>query len=353
MLFILERERRAVDRLVRPPVGATGDVDPADRAVGLAANGAPGQVVADVDGLDRRRAASRTTTSTARRRPGFTPSAANRIAQPTAHELHRHRRSRRAPTTTRSPPTTPPATRALPRTRSQRDGAERAAARARGGLRLRRGQRARRPPTSPATATPARSRTPPGRPTGKFGNALSFNGTNAFVTVADSNSLDLTTGMTLEAWVKPTTPRQRLPDGRRQGAARATSSTASTRNIDTNRPQAQVDGARQRPQAAATARPRLAAGTWTHLAATYDGTTERLYVNGTLVSTARGRRRDRCTSTAPLKIGGNAIWGEYFSGLIDEVRVYNRALSAAEIQQRHEHRRSARPTRRRRARRAR
>ena len=33
-----------------------------------------------------------------------------------------------------------------------------------------------------------------------------------------------------------------------------------------------------------------------------------------------------------MKIGGNSIWGEWFNGLIDEVRVYNRALSAAEIQ---------------------
>ena len=40
--------------------------------------------------------------------------------------------------------------------------------------------------------------------TGKYGNALSFNGTSARVTVADSASLDLTTAMTLEAWVFPT-----------------------------------------------------------------------------------------------------------------------------------------------------
>ena len=33
----------------------------------------------------------------------------------------------------------------------------------------------------------------------------------------------------------------------------------------------------------------------------------------------------------PLSIGGNTIWGEFFTGRIDEVRVYNRALSAAEI----------------------
>ena len=39
------------------------------------------------------------------------------------------------------------------------------------------------------------------------------------------------------------------------------------------------------------------------------------------------------TSTGALRIGGNSIWGEYFSGLIDEVRIYNRALIAAQIQQ--------------------
>ena len=38
---------------------------------------------------------------------------------------------------------------------------------------------------------------------GKFGGALSFNGTSAWVTVADAASLDLTTGLTIEAWVNP------------------------------------------------------------------------------------------------------------------------------------------------------
>jgi hypothetical protein len=32
-----------------------------------------------------------------------------------------------------------------------------------------------------------------------------------------------------------------------------------------------------------------------------------------------------------LRIGGNAVWGEYFAGSIDEVRIYNRALTAAQI----------------------
>src|SRR5688500_5566710 len=38
---------------------------------------------------------------------------------------------------------------------------------------------------------------------GRFGRALSFDGTNDWVRVPDANSLDLTAGMTLEAWVNP------------------------------------------------------------------------------------------------------------------------------------------------------
>ena len=37
-------------------------------------------------------------------------------------------------------------------------------------------------------------------------------------------------------------------------------------------------------------------------------------------------------SSGVLRIGGNSVWGEYFAGLIDNVRVYSRALSASEIQ---------------------
>ena len=58
----------------------------------------------------------------------------------------------------------------------------------------------------------------------------------------------------------------------------------------------------------------------------------RLYVNGTLVSTTAAAG-SLASSSSPLRIGGNSVWGEYFSGLIDEVRLYNRALSAAEIAQ--------------------
>jgi hypothetical protein len=66
------------------------------------------------------------------------------------------------------------------------------------------------------------------------------------------------------------------------------------------------------------------------LAATYDGATLRVYVNGAQVG-SKAVTQSMLVSTGPLQIGGNAVWGEYFSGLIDDVRVYNRALTSAEV----------------------
>ena len=77
--------------------------------------------------------------------------------------------------------------------------------------------------------------------------------------------------------------------------------------------------------------PALTANTWAHLAATYDGATMRLYVNGVQVA-SRAQAGAIATSTNPLQIGGDSIYGQYFAGMIDEVRVYNRALSVTEIQ---------------------
>jgi hypothetical protein len=75
----------------------------------------------------------------------------------------------------------------------------------------------------------------------------------------------------------------------------------------------------------------LPQNTWTHLAVTYDGATLLLYVNGVQVSSL-ARTGNLVTSTNPLQIGGDGFFRQYFNGIIDEVRVYNVALTPAQIQ---------------------
>jgi fibronectin type 3 domain-containing protein len=163
---------------------------------------------------------------------------------------------------------------------------------------------------------------------GHTAGALSFNGTNALVTVPDSASLDLTVGMTLEAWVNTTAlgATWRTVVLKEQPGNLAYALYA---NAETARPSTHVFVPTGEAILKGTAG--LTLNTWAHLAASYDGATLRLYVNGTQVaSTAVSGAM--ATTTGSLRIGGNTVWGEWFKGLIDDVRVYNRALSAAEVQ---------------------
>jgi hypothetical protein len=71
-------------------------------------------------------------------------------------------------------------------------------------------------------------------------------------------------------------------------------------------------------------------GRWSHLAVTYDGKTLRLYEDGTPVS-SQAISGTILKTKDPLWIGGNRPYGEHFQGVIDDVRVYNRALRASEV----------------------
>jgi glucose/arabinose dehydrogenase len=167
---------------------------------------------------------------------------------------------------------------------------------------------------------------------GKFGKALSFDAAKRsnLVSVPDATSLHLTTGMTLEAWVNPSTlgtnPQSwRTVVLKERAGGMAYALYANNRAA---RPDGQVYIAGEQ-DVAGTAQ--LALNTWTHLATTYDGASLRLYVNGVQVA-VKSQTGSIVASTGALKIGGNSLWGEWFGGLIDEVRIYNRALSAAELQ---------------------
>ena len=162
---------------------------------------------------------------------------------------------------------------------------------------------------------------------GKYGKALSFNGTNALVNVPDAPSLRLTSGMTLEAWVNPTTVDRAWRDVIYKADANYYLEATSTRN-----PAVPVGGGRfGNASIEVNGSAALAVGTWAHLALTYDGAALRLYVNGVQVA-SRARTGNLLTSANPLQIGGDSSHGQYFSGIIDEVRIFSRARTAAEIQ---------------------
>jgi hypothetical protein len=164
---------------------------------------------------------------------------------------------------------------------------------------------------------------------GKFGKALRFTGqSTSRVTIADSPLLRFTSAFTLSAWVNPGTSQPAEPTVifKQNPGDLAYALYGSGAGVGAN---AFVRIAGNYRSAVAPAA--IPANTWSHLATTYDGSTLSMYVNGALVGSA-SVSGPVDTGSGVLRIGNNSIWsGEGFVGVIDEVRIYDRALSATEL----------------------
>jgi uncharacterized repeat protein (TIGR01451 family) len=173
---------------------------------------------------------------------------------------------------------------------------------------------------------------------GKNGGALSFDGVDDWVTALNNfASLDLTTGMTLEAWVKSTSNTGWRPVIHKDGTGSEPGLSYAMYGSDFSWPPSGYATTTTGPAEwlHAVGASQLTLNTWTHLAVTYDGASLKLYVNAVLVSTL-ARTGPMITTSAPLRIGGspvvpNPVGPQFFKGLIDDVRIYNIALTQGQI----------------------
>lgn len=161
---------------------------------------------------------------------------------------------------------------------------------------------------------------------GKVGGAMAFTGPYNYVLVPSASSLNPTSGITIAAWIKPSwTGNNRILQKSTEGSDdQYRLLKEGGNNIRVHLPPAanfEVTG--QLPPN----------GEWTHLAATYDGSAIKVYFNGVLVGETAFNQQLQ-TSDGPLFIGtkwSQAPAGDEFNGVLDDVRIYNRGLSAAEI----------------------
>jgi hypothetical protein len=169
---------------------------------------------------------------------------------------------------------------------------------------------------------------------GKYGSALSFNGTNSYVDLGNPASLQLTGSMTLSAWVyivgNPPDDGQIIAKSDSTGGWQLkTSPDTGVRTFGL-----MVSSNSSTPvQRYSSLKP--ATKTWYHVAGVYDANarTMSLYVNGNLVNgTLWGTiPASQFNNSAQNVTIGKREGGYYFNGSIDELRVYNRALSQSEI----------------------
>ena len=71
-------------------------------------------------------------------------------------------------------------------------------------------------------------------------------------------------------------------------------------------------------------------GTWAHVAVTYNGTTMQIYVNG-VPDGSRTSALSMNSHSAPFRLASDAAVPDRYGGVLDDVVLYNRALSATEV----------------------
>lgn len=171
---------------------------------------------------------------------------------------------------------------------------------------------------------------------GKANAAYSFDG-NSYILIPNKDVLNITTNkLTLSAWIKPSTlgnqyviHKSKNVDAMGEplgggGPFSLDFYTGKTRAllIDSLSNATQIDGTTT-----------IKANVWQHIALTWDGSTANVYYNGVLEGSK--------AFAGPLWLTtGNVYLGAYkwvfpnatFKGSMDNVRIYNRALSTTEIQ---------------------
>lgn len=164
---------------------------------------------------------------------------------------------------------------------------------------------------------------------GFAGQAFSLDGSGGYIEVPDSPSLSVTGHLTLSAYIKINTngPQQAIIEkydvpGRNGYLLRLLGGKLLADICDPNT-------CSQPPAAGATT---VSTGTWHHVAAVFDGTSVKVYLDGILDGSV-ATNFVLTDGAASLKIGARGDDANTrLGGLIDEVKIYNRALSASEIQ---------------------
>ena len=158
----------------------------------------------------------------------------------------------------------------------------------------------------------------------KSGGCLKFDGSNDWVRVNNSSSLQVTGDLTISIWIKPTavSAKQVLVHKSREFHLGFIETTAPFR----------LKWHHASEAASGYVTNSINVSQWQHVVLVRDNASKQVrgYKNGVLEVTSSYTVNPTLSSN-PVGIGSRYSGGEYFNGFIDEVRIYNRTLSEPEI----------------------
>jgi hypothetical protein len=162
---------------------------------------------------------------------------------------------------------------------------------------------------------------------GQVGGALDFNGSTAYVEIPHDPLLSLTAEITIAAWTNMRTTASGEMAIVSKGSWAANNLPYEVTEDAGGVIYWQFYNDAGRDTCSPTS---PSAGEWHHIAATYDGKVFKCYIDGTL-GEEWAYAGTMPKNTASVTIGRRSGGGTYFNGMIDDVQLWARALSAAEI----------------------
>jgi Concanavalin A-like lectin/glucanases superfamily/Protein of unknown function (DUF1566) len=168
---------------------------------------------------------------------------------------------------------------------------------------------------------------------GEVDQAFSFDGVNGYMAVPENPTWGFSSQITLAAWIQPQSAAF-ANHGKIFSKFGTQGNWAYQTIVNSNgRFGLDVSGNGTTYSEFLSPSGLLLPDTWAHVAATFEAGAVKLYVNGILVDSETTRIASLFNSgIGPPSVGGDPIGGQFFAGLIDEVQVYNHALSTSEIQ---------------------
>lgn len=168
---------------------------------------------------------------------------------------------------------------------------------------------------------------------GKVGQALSFNGSSSYVNVSDSSSLD-PSDLTIAVWVK-----FNVVNGSFQTIAAKWQVGVKQQYVlqlnSTNKIGFWTAGGGSGGATDLESNATMVAGRWYYIVATIAGTSKALYIDGNLDTSGTGSAvgSSNIEFTIGGKKDGSGTYFEFLNGIIDNLQLYSRGLSATEVQQ--------------------